>query len=99
MGRQRRAVLVVLAAAGLTAAACSGPPTSGSGDSRVARPADAKWWNIRSFSFKRSSRRGLSGGSGSFSKTSSAAPAIRPSSSARASAVSSTIGPRDVLTR
>ena len=32
MGRQRRAVLVVLAAAGLTAAACSGPPTSGSGE-------------------------------------------------------------------
>ena len=31
MARQRKAMLVVLAAAGLTAA-CSGPPTSGSGE-------------------------------------------------------------------
>jgi len=32
MARQRKAVLVMLAAAGLTAAACSSPPTTGSGE-------------------------------------------------------------------
>jgi ribosomal protein L25 (general stress protein Ctc) len=40
---------------------------------------------------------GLSGATGSFSNTSSAAPAIRPARSASISAVSSTIGPRATL--
>jgi hypothetical protein len=74
-------------------------PTSGSGDKRVACAADAKWWNSRSFSLSRSSRSGLSAGSGSFSNTSSAAPPIQPSSSAWARAASSTTGPREVFTR
>ncbi len=46
-----------------------------------------------------SRRNGWSSGSGSSSKTSSPAPAIVPSWSARISAASSTMGPREVLTR
>src|SRR5882724_5377745 len=74
-------------------------PLSGSVDSLVIRPALAKWWNRRQRSSISGSSSGESAGSGSFSKTSSAAPAIQRSFSAFASAFSSTTGPREALIR
>ena len=63
---------------------------------RVANDADAMCGTIRQFGSVSSL---WSPGIGSGSVTSSAAPAITPSSSASYSASGSTTGPRDVLTR